>query len=68
MIGLFSKIFLFYYNWFRNLGSTWKKLWALIIFKAILILSMLFFFFPDKLSQYETESEKSDAVANSLLK
>jgi hypothetical protein len=67
MLGLLKNIYLFYYEGFKNLTSTSKKLWILIFIKSTLILTVLFLFFPDVLSQYSTDEEKSDVVADSLL-
>ncbi len=68
MFSFLNKIFLFYYNWFKNLTSTSKKLWILIIVKSSIILLVLFLFFPHVLNQYETDEEKANVVANNLLK
>ncbi len=67
-MNILKNIFLFYYNWFRNLTSTSKKLWILIVIKSLLILTVLFLFFPNVLDGFETDKEKSDFVANNLLK
>jgi len=68
MLGLLKNFFSFYYDGFRNLTSTSKKLWILIFVKSTLILIVLFLFFPNVLDKYETDEEKSDFVANNLLK
>ena len=68
MLGLLNKIFLFYYNWFKNLTSTSRKLWILILVKSTIILTVLFLYFPDVLNQYETDEEKASVVADNLLK
>ena len=68
MLDLINKIFLFYYNWFKNLTGTSKKLWVLIFIKSTLILIVLFLFFPHVLNKFETDAEKADYVANNLLK
>ena len=68
MLGLLKKVFYFYYDWFRNLTSTSKKLWILIFIKSTIILVVLFLFFPDILSKYTTEEEKAGVVADNLLK
>ena len=68
MFSFLNKIFLFYYNWFKNLTSTSKKLWILIIVKSSIILLVLFLFFPHVLNQYETDEEKANVVADNLLK
>jgi len=66
-MNIFKNIFNFYYEGFKNLTSISRKLWFLIIVKTVVILTVLVIFFPAFLSQYDTEEEKSDAVAESLL-
>jgi quinol-cytochrome oxidoreductase complex cytochrome b subunit len=65
---ILKNIFLFYYNGFKNLTSTSRKLWILIIIKSSLILAVLFLFFPDVLDKYDTQEQKAEVVANNLLK
>ena len=67
-MNIFKNIFLFYYEWFKNLTSTSKKLWILILIKSALILTVLFLFFPHILDKYETPQDKADYVADNLLK
>lgn len=67
MLGLLKNIYMFYYQGFKNLTSTSKKLWILIFVKSTLILTVLFLFFPDVLSKYDTDEQKSEVVADSLL-
>jgi len=67
MLGLLKNIYLFYYEGFKNLTSTSKKLWILIFVKSALILTVLFLFFPDVLSQYNSDEQRSEVVADSLL-
>ena len=63
-----KNIFLFYYNGFKGLSSTSRKLWILIIIKSMIILTVLFLFFPQVLNKYDTPEQKAEAVANNLLK
>ena len=67
MANVFKTIFNFYYEGFKNLTSTSKKLWLLIFVKTTIILTVLIIFFPDMLWQYDTEEEKANAVSDSLL-
>lgn len=67
MANIFKSIFNFYYEGFKNLTSNGKKLWLLIFVKTAIILTVLNIFFPNLLSQYSTDGEKSDAVSSSLL-
>jgi hypothetical protein len=68
MLDLLNKIFLFYYNWFKNLTSTSRKLWILIFIKSTLILTVLFLFFPHILNDFETDAQRANFVADNLLK
>ena len=68
MFSVLNKIFIFYYEWFKNLTNTSKKLWFLIFIKSTLILTVLFLFFPHVLNKFETDIEKADFVADNLLK
>ena len=66
-MNIIKSIFMFYYNWFKNLTSTSKKLWILIFVKSTIMLIVLFLFFPRYFSQFETVEEKSDAVSENIL-
>ena len=59
---------MFYYNWFKNLTSTSKKLWILIFVKTTIIVTVLVLYFPNILNDYETDQDKADFVADNLLK
>ena len=59
---------MFYYNWFKNLTSTSKKLWLLIFVKTAIIVTVLVLYFPHILDDYETDIDKADFVADNLLK
>lgn len=67
MLNIFRNIFLFYYEWFRDLSKLSKKLWLIIIIKTVVILTVLNIFFPDFLWQFETQEEKINVISNSLL-
>ncbi len=66
-MNIIKNIFLFYYNGFKNLTSTSRKLWLLIWIKSAIILIVLFLFFPRYFNQFETENQKSDAVSENIL-
>ena len=67
-MNILKKIFLFYFEGFKNLTSTSKKLWILILIKSTIILTVLFLFFPNVLEKHKTPQDKADFVANNLLK
>ncbi len=64
---ILKKIFLFYYNWFKNLTNDSKQLWLLIFIKSLIIVTFLNIFFPSVLWKFKTQEEKSDFVSKSLL-
>lgn len=63
------RVWHFYYDGFRTMSSTGRKLWALILVKlAIMFLVLKIFFFPDLLSRdYDNDADRGDAVRSSLL-
>ena len=58
---------MFYYNWFKNLTNTSKKLWFLMFIKTAIIITVLVLYFPHILNDYETDQDKADFVADNLL-
>lgn len=63
-----SNIWKFYAEGFRSM-TVGRKLWALIIIKlAIFFLVFRLFFFPDVLKRdYSSDTDRAEAVRNSLL-
>ncbi|MDE6491318.1 MAG: DUF4492 domain-containing protein [Muribaculaceae bacterium] len=61
-------IWRFYSDGFRSM-TVGRKLWALIIFKVIVLLLVFrLFFFPNILERdYDNDADRSDAVRSSLL-
>jgi len=67
-LELLRKIWLFYYEGFRSM-TVGKKLWIIILIKLFILFFILkLFFFPNILSQFNTEEEKSDHVHEQLIK
>lgn len=64
-----KKIFLFYYNGFRNM-TIGKTLWSIIIIKlAIMFLVLKLFFFPNFLKEkFDAKEERSQYVREQLTK
>lgn len=62
-----KKIFLFYYDGFRNM-TVGKTLWIVILIKlAIIFLVLKLFFFPNFLTEkFDTEEERSQYVREQL--
>ena len=66
--SLLRRIVMFYIDGFRSM-TVGKKLWLLILIKLfILFFIFKLFFFPDILSRdYDTDSERAEAVREALL-
>lgn len=60
-MNVFKRVFLFYYDGFRNM-TVGKKLWAIILIKLFVFFVILkLFFFKDYLkTNYLTEEERID--------
>jgi len=69
MKRLFTKIFLFYYNGFRDM-TIGRILWPIILIKlAIMFLVLKLFFFPNFLKEkFDTKEERSQYVREQLTK
>jgi hypothetical protein len=67
MKNFFLKIFLFYYDGFRNM-TVGKKLWIIIIAKLIIFFFIMkVFFFPDLLKEkFSTDEQRSEYVIDKL--
>lgn len=67
--GVWRRIWSMYYDGFRNM-TVGRWLWAIILVKlAILFLVFKLFFFPDILQRdYDTDTERADAVRTNLLR
>jgi len=65
---IFRKIYNFYYDGFRNLSITSRKLWLIIFVKLFIMFAILkLFFFPDFLkTKFKTNSERSNYVIEQL--
>ncbi len=64
---LFRKIFLFYYEGFKNM-TVGRKLWLIIFIKLFIMFAILkIFFFPDFLkTKFNSDSERSDYVIEQI--
>lgn len=67
--NVFQKVFNFYYEGFKTMSVSNRKLWIIIFIKLFIMFAILkVFFFPDFLgSKYKTEKEKSDHVIEHLI-
>ncbi len=66
-MGLFKRIFRFYYDGFRSM-TVGKKLWLIIFIKLFVMFAVLkLFFFPNFLkTNFKTDKERSDYVLEQL--
>lgn len=64
-----KKIFLFYYDGFREM-TVGKKLWIIILVKLFIMFAILkIFFFPDFLnSRFDSDKERGDYVREQLIR
>lgn len=62
-----KRVVMFYVEGFRSM-TIGRKLWALIIFKLIILFFVLkLFFFPDLLQdRYESDAQRAEAVRSAL--
>ena len=61
------RIWLFYYEGFRDMSSLGKTLWIVIVVQHFIMFAMLrLFFFRPALSGCETDAEKSRVVIENL--
>lgn len=64
---LIKRIVSLYADGFRNM-TVGRSLWLIILIKLFIMFAILkIFFFPDMLGKYDSDSERADAVRNSLL-
>jgi hypothetical protein len=70
MLVKFKKIFLFYYQGFREMGSWGRQVWLIILIKLFIMFVILkIFFFPDLLKQnFDTDEQRSEYVLDQLTK
>ncbi|MEL7586004.1 MAG: DUF4492 domain-containing protein [Prolixibacteraceae bacterium] len=66
--NIFWKVWLFYYEGFRNMSSWGKQMWIVILIKLFVLFVILkLFFFPDFLeSNFDTDEQRSLQVLENL--
>jgi len=69
IIGVFKRIFRFYYDGFSNLSSWGRKSWLIILIKLFIMFAILkLFFFHDFLeSKFMNDTERSEYVREQLI-
>jgi Domain of unknown function (DUF4492) len=67
--SIFTKLFLFYYDGFRNMSGWGRKVWIIIIIKLFIIFAILkLCFFPDFLhKRFHSDRQRSEYVMDQLL-
>ena len=68
--SIFTKLFRFYFDGFRNMSGWGRNVWLIIIIKLFILFAVLrLFFFPDFLkSGFRTDEEESEYVIEQLTK
>ena len=66
----FRSVINFYYEGFRDMSVSNRRLWLIILIKLFLMFAILkVFFFPDFLnSRFDTDKEKGDYVLEQLIR
>jgi len=66
--NIFKRVFLFYYNGFRNMPEYGVKLWLIILLKLFVIFIILkFLFFNDTLkTKFDNDKDRSEFVLDKL--
>ena len=63
------RIWLFYYDGFRNMSSLGRTLWIVVLLKLFIMFAILrVFFFRPALADCDTAAEKSMVVIENLTK
>ena len=63
------RIWLFYYDGFRNMSSLGRTLWIVVLLKLFIMFAILrVFFFRPALADCESDAEKSMVVIENLTK
>jgi hypothetical protein len=66
---LLNRLFLFYYEGFRNMSLWGRKVWIIIIIKLFIMFVILkLFFFQDFLKKnYDNDKQRSEYVLDQLI-
>ncbi|MCG8701255.1 MAG: DUF4492 domain-containing protein [Bacteroidales bacterium] len=67
-MNIAKKVFLFYYEGFKNMSLTSRKLWLIVLIKlfVMFVVLKLFFFNKSLKTIYNTDEERSDHVFREL--
>jgi len=66
---ILNRLFLFYYEGFRNMSQWGRKVWIIIIIKLVIMFAVLkIFFFQDFLKKkYDNDKQRSEYVLDQLI-
>lgn len=66
---ILNRLFLFYYDGFRNMSVWGRKVWVIIIIKLFIMFAILkLFFFQDFLQKnYDNDKQRSEHVLDQLI-
>jgi len=68
-VPILNRLFLFYYEGFRNMSQWGRKVWIIIIIKLFIMFAILkIFFFQDFLKKkYDNDKQRSEYVLDQLI-
>jgi len=66
---ILNRLFLFYYEGFRNMSQWGRKVWIIIIIKLVIMFAILkIFFLQDFLKKkYDNDKQRSEYVLDQLI-
>jgi len=66
---ILNRLFLFYYDGFRNMSLWGRKVWIIILIKLFIIFAILkIFFFQDFLNRkYDNDKQRSEYVLDQII-
>jgi hypothetical protein len=69
IVSIMKRIFLFYYEGFKNMSEWGKRVWIIIFIKLFIMFAILkIFFFPNFLkTKYDNDRDRSDYVLEQLI-
>jgi len=69
-LNILKKIYVFYFEGFRNMSDWGRQVWIIILIKLFVIFLILrLFFFPDVLKKnFKDERSRSNYIREQLLK
>jgi hypothetical protein len=67
--SILNRLFLFYYEGFRNMSMWGRKVWIIIIIKLFIMFAILkIFFFQDFLERkYDNDKQRSEYVLEQII-